>query len=131
MSSCDSHAWSSSRANIAIDCDDYGWSALHHAVFAQQLDAVKRQLRVGAANVNAASSEFRDGFPAKSTPLHICSRGGSFEIFLYLIENGADINAEDADDWTCLHWAASMGHAEIIECLAFCGVDIEQRNGFG
>lgn len=86
----------SSSTNIN-DRDDDGWTVLHHAVFKRDFSEVRLLLKAGA-DVNAKSSHYRDGktyFTTGTTPLHIASRIGDVAVFWLLIDNGADINAQD------------------------------------
>ena len=38
------------------------------------------------------------------------------------IQAGAELEAEDRDGWTPLHWAAYGGHADVCEQLVAAGV---------
>ena len=41
------------------------------------------------------------------TPLMFAARGGHLDCVRLLLENNADIETEDAEGWTALHYAAS------------------------
>lgn len=45
-----------------------------------------------------------------------------------LILRGADIQAEDYDNWTALLYAAKGGHFEVVQYLLDHGADIEHRD---
>lgn len=45
-----------------------------------------------------------------------------------LISRGADIQAEDFDNWTSLLCASKNGHTEIVQILVEHGADIEHRD---
>lgn len=45
-----------------------------------------------------------------------------------LLARGADVNAEDLDNWTALLNAAKYGHTEVVRLLIEHGADIEQRD---
>jgi len=55
------------------------------------------------------------------TPLIIASQNGHLEIVKVLIENGADINAENAYTETALCLAKGDGHNDIVEILERLG----------
>lgn len=44
------------------------------------------------------------------------------------IVRGADIHAEDFDNWTALLSASKFGHLEVVELLIGHGASIEQRD---
>jgi ankyrin repeat protein len=54
-----------------------------------------------------------DGF----NPLHYATRQGSKEITKFLIENGADVNAESKFHKTALYYAIEANSAEVVELL--------------
>jgi ankyrin repeat protein len=50
-------------------------------------------------------------------------RGYSTEHIQYLIAYGANLHARDINGWTPLHYAAYMGHADIVEQLLLYGAN--------
>jgi ankyrin repeat protein len=44
------------------------------------------------------------------TPLQSASFSGHVEVVKELMDNGADIEAENCNGWTSLHMASMMGH---------------------
>lgn len=48
-----------------------------------------------------------------------------------LIAKGADLNVQDRDRWTALHWAAHKGHADVVELLIANGADLTLRKKVG
>jgi hypothetical protein len=62
------------------------------------------------------------------TPLHIAARFGLTEFARGLIEKGADIHAADYYGKTPLWWAATEGHAAIIELLVQAGAKPDQED---
>ena len=43
--------------------------------------------------------------------------GGDKEIVDLLLSKGADVNNKDKNGVTPLHWAAKLGHKEVVELL--------------
>ena len=44
------------------------------------------------------------------------------------LANGTDVNVQDFDGWTPLHWAAMEGHKKIAELLIANGADVNLKN---
>lgn len=44
------------------------------------------------------------------------------------ITRGADVNAEDLDNWTALLYAAKNGHLDIVQMLLEHDADVEHRD---
>ena len=49
------------------------------------------------------------------------------EVARYLLEQGANRDKTDIDDWTSLHFAAQYGHLEIAKLLMVYGADLNAR----
>lgn len=94
------------------------------AVFIGDLKVVKQAIADGA-NVNARNPQF--GEPMLSTAALM----GHTEIMTFLMEKGADINAQNGDGNTALHAAAFLGRADAVELLLEHGVDANIRNNQG
>ncbi|MFC1564793.1 ankyrin repeat domain-containing protein [candidate division KSB1 bacterium] len=67
----------------------------------------------------------------RRTPLHMACRGVQKEIVVYLIENGADVNAKDVNDVTPLHSLSYRGLTDCMELLLKNGADIETKDADG
>ncbi len=66
------------------------------------------------------------------TALHFAAQNGDIAIVQYLLENGADIKAQDTVfSRTALHFAAENGNLETVKYLAEHGADIQDRDDFG
>jgi ankyrin repeat protein/Tfp pilus assembly protein PilF len=59
------------------------------------------------------------------TPLHIAAACGNADVVVYLISNGADVNARAEDGHTPLHSASS---AEVVKILLSAGADVNARD---
>ncbi|XP_055716585.1 poly [ADP-ribose] polymerase tankyrase [Phlebotomus papatasi] len=82
------------------------------------LDAAKKgnlarlQRLVTPENINCRDSQGRN-----SSPLHLAAGYNNFEVAEYLLENGADVNAQDKGGLIPLHNASSFGHMDIAALL--------------
>eukprot|EP00094_Tigriopus_californicus_P011802 TCALIF_11400-PA protein Name:"Similar to Tnks Tankyrase-1 (Mus musculus)" AED:0.04 eAED:0.04 QI:0/0.85/0.75/0.87/0.71/0.5/8/1134/1190 len=82
------------------------------------LDAAKRgnltrvQKLLTADNINCRDSQGRN-----STPLHLAAGYNNLEVAEFLLENGADVNAQDKGGLIPLHNASSYGHLDIAALL--------------
>ena len=52
-----------------------------------------------------------------STALHYSARYGSYDLFTYFADMGADIYLKDNDGMNCLHFAAMYGHLNLCKIL--------------
>jgi ankyrin repeat protein len=131
-----------------------GATALHWAVYRQDLDTSNLLIRAGA-NVKAAN---RDGFtpltlacingnpkiieallnagsdanerlPHGETALMMASRTGVVAAMQVLLEHGADVNAKEPQHGTTpLMWAAAEGHPDAVSLLIERGADFRARS---
>jgi tankyrase len=82
------------------------------------LDAAKKgnlsrvQKLVSPENINC-----RDTAGRNSTPLHLAAGYNNLEVAEYLLEQGADVNAQDKGGLIPLHNASSYGHLDIAALL--------------
>ncbi|CAH1784886.1 unnamed protein product [Owenia fusiformis] len=63
-------------------------------------------------NINCRDSQGRN-----STPLHLAAGYNNVEVAEFLLENGADVNAQDKGGLIPLHNASSYGHVDIAALL--------------
>jgi len=56
---------------------------------------------------------------------------GNIETIKHHLANGTDVNAQDFDGWTPLHWAAMEGHKKIAELLIANGADVNLKDNLG
>ena len=130
-----------------------GATALHWAVYWNDLEAAGLLLRAGAAPdaendlgvtplslacLNGASRMVGallgagadpDAGPAtRPLPLMLCARTGSVAAVRQLIARGADVNrSEPRRGQTAIMWAAAQRHPEIVRALIDAGADVRAR----
>lgn len=82
------------------------------------LDAAKKgnlarvQRLVTPENINCRDAQGRN-----STPLHLAAGYNNVEVAEFLLEHGADVNAQDKGGLIPLHNASSYGHLDIAALL--------------
>ena len=64
-------------------------------------------------------------------PIHTAARYGEKDKVQLLIDQGADVNAKDAEGYTSLHYAAENGHKEVAELLIAQGADVNAKDAQG
>lgn len=62
-----------------------------------------------------------------TTTLMIAAGKGLILFVRELLAHGADVNAQDLDNWTALLCATKAGHFDVVEFLVENGADIEHR----
>ena len=67
------------------------------------------------------------GGSQNETPLLYASSMGSIEMATILLKHGADINARDEDNQTCLHTAAYYNHVAVVKLFLENNADIKAR----
>lgn len=87
-----------------------GNAALLESAKKGNLARVQRLLT--SENINCRDTQGRN-----STPLHLAAGYNNFEVAEYLLEQGADVNAQDKGGLIALHNASSYGHLEIAALL--------------
>ena len=95
-----------------------GFTPLLHASMSGDLEGVKTLLASGA-EINQAAA---DGM----TPLVVSIVKFNHAVALYLIEKGANVNADEAG-FTALHCAALTGQMEVARALLARGADVNAR----
>ena len=100
-------------------------NSLHSAWVSRKIDALQSLLERGA-HVDERSGGLN------STPLHLASYGGEFEIAKTLIKYGADVNSRNDVGRTPLHYAAQTGLVDLLQLLLENGADIHatERKGY-
>jgi len=83
--------------------------------------ALSDRLNVDKSDINAKDPE--NG----ATALHLAAGFGRNECVNVLLDQGADINATDREQWTPLHCAAAKGHQQIVGTLLDHGAELEAQ----
>ena len=93
------------------------------------------RIGAGAANVALLAIVLLAGasLPAESADLQLkeAIRNGDHATVRTLIEDGADVNAPEADGATLLHWAVRWDDPESIDLLLGAGADAGAANAYG
>ena len=59
------------------------------------------------------------------------SHNGNFATLKELLEKGANVDAQDNEDWTALHWATFWNYLNIVQVLLKNKADVNIQNNFG
>ena len=87
-----------------------GFNCLHLAAISGHLNLCRKLINKHNFDVNMTNNE-------GLTALHCCAHNGSYELFKFLVDNGADIDLETNTGFNCLHIAASNGHLNLCKKL--------------
>jgi len=79
-------------------------------------------------NLQFRPDDFKKCF---STPLILATRLGQLESIKCLVDDGADINLQDSDGKTALHYAASDEHSDVMKELLDNKADVNSRDKNG
>jgi ankyrin repeat protein len=96
--------------------DNYGWTALHWAVYYQYYDVTLYLLR-NRANPNIRTTKSYRSIYAGTTPLLIASYYGKSELVGILLKAGAKVNAQDSKGNTPLKYARNYKFTEVVRLL--------------
>lgn len=128
-----------------------GMTALHWAVYHDELDLVRKLLAAGAAvdartryGVQPLSIACQNGqarivellldsgadpntaLPGGEAALLTASRTGNPDVVRLLLQRGADVHAREHKGQTALMWAAAEGHTEVVDALLSAGAEFRR-----
>ena len=93
---------------------------------AEDKDLTKvKQALVDGANINTKTSHGRTAL------IYACDHKASPQIAKYLIDNGADLDAQEEDRETALTYASMYGRISIVKYLINAGADVNKQGGYG
>jgi uncharacterized protein len=102
--------------------------ALFAAVVSKDIKSVKKLVEKKGADVNYV----RHINSAFFIPVLMQAvMDNSTEIAIYLIDQGADVNAKDGFKMTCLIWASNNGNIELVKVLLAKGADKNATDATG
>ena len=104
--------------------DAGGRTALHLATIRRHIRVV-RLLVEKDANIEAKTRREQE------TPLILAANNDDLEIVRFLLDSGAEIEAQDGYEYTALHRAADQGAARAVGVLLENGADIAKQGNFG
>ena len=87
-----------------------GFNCLHLATISGHLNLCRKLINKHNFDVHMTNNE-------GLTALHCSAHNGSYELFKFFVDNGADIDLETNTGFNCLHIAASNGHLNLCKKL--------------
>jgi len=116
------HLWILSEATRECNLQRYMRELMNERVINEDTSSAVRMLELRSIDVEAKEGE--DGF----TCLMTAAGNGHPAIWRLLINKGAQLEAKNSDGWVQLHWAAFVGHVEIVRLFCDC---VEARSNGG
>ncbi|XP_028966676.1 poly [ADP-ribose] polymerase tankyrase-1 [Galendromus occidentalis] len=89
-------------------------------------DVVRLAKLISSDNINCRDTQGRN-----STPLHLAAGYNNLEVAEFLLEKGADVNAQDKGGLIPLHNASSYGHLDIAALLIKFGTVVNAVDRWG
>ena len=108
---------------LSLKTENAGKTAAMIAAGAGHVDVLKAMQR-GPSMLDLKAAD--GGTPAMSAAVH-----GYKEVLDYLISKNVDLNAQDEDGWTALHFAVMANAASSVKALLAAGVRTDIKNSTG
>lgn len=102
----------------------HGYSLLHHAASKGHNLLIAELLKQDRISVDVTNQ-------LKETPLHLAVYSGHLLTVDQLLDYGANINAVNSDQETCLFYAARKGYSAIIRLLISRGINFQLEDKYG
>lgn len=101
-----------------------GWTPLHWACAGGHVSAAKMLIENGASLDTLTATH--------SAAIHLACREGHLEIIKLLLQHDPTcLNKPDSGGQTPILWAASRGHAKVVQFLMSQGADVNLQSGRG
>ncbi|CAG7832151.1 unnamed protein product [Allacma fusca] len=107
-----------------MDSFAYGYNSIMANINEDNLIGVRLLIESGQVGVD-------DRDESGATALMTTCHRGKLNVVRILLDKGAEVNAEDSDSWTPLHYAAKEGHHTIVQYLINHGADITHKDDGG
>lgn len=105
--------------------NQHGWTPLHLAAFAGNVETARVLIDAGADIHLRARSRFRN------TPLQVALLTGQYATAKLLLERGADPLDRQAEGLAPIHEAAFLGRADLVQLLLDHGAELNSRSDDG
>jgi ankyrin repeat protein len=112
----------------SVTKDIYNRSPLMWAAIGGHVSLI---LSLWASHLPPPSSATMDRDNLGCTLIHLFAIGGCAKGVCLLLDAGFDVNETDSQGWTPLHWAAYLGHNEVLRLLSCRKADKTTRDSRG
>jgi hypothetical protein len=113
------------NADAVRATNELGWTALHVAAFAGNVETAKVLIDAGADIHLRAKTRFRN------TPLQVALLTGQYGTAKLLLDRGADPLDRQAQGFAPIHEAAFLGRADLVQLLLDHGAEVNSRSDDG
>ena len=109
-------------ADVNATDDLVGWTPLDEAINQKHTETAELLHKHGGKT----GEEIADKMAKRS--IHVAARVGDIDWVIKHLEYVTDVNAQDDDSWTPLHWSAGRGNKEIAELLIATVADVNAKD---